>query len=70
MEPVSEVKKGIVKCLHDEDHNKENGDTKDVLRSKKQGKLEPWTWLRLESWNLIIDIGNKIKEDANGKLTV
>ena len=35
-----------------------------ALVSKKQKKLEPWTWLRLESRNVVIEIANKIEEEA------
>ena len=30
----------------------------------KQKKIEPWTWLRLESRNVVIEIANKIEEEA------
>ena len=29
--------------------------------------MEPWTWLRLEAWNLLIDIARKIETEKRGE---
>ena len=62
-EKEREQQDGVVRWLYCEEEKQENqvGERKEKMT---QGKLEPWTWLRLESWKVIVEIARKIEEKA------
>ena len=60
------VEEGIVKWLQETGSNNREEDKEKVM---KQGKLEPWTWLRIESREVIIEIARRIEKEAQMKST-
>ena len=63
LEPVSEEHNGIVRWLYEEDNSKKRQPDEGSKDKRTQPRIEPWSWLRLESWNLVIELARKIEED-------
>ena len=55
--PLTEEEEGIVRWLHDDGVGKRNVPEKE----ERQRKLEPWTWVRLEAREVVIEIARSVE---------
>ena len=59
LEPTSEEGNGVIEWLYG-DMNSSHGEQH--TKQSKQQKLEPWSWLKLEAWRMVVEMARNIEK--------